>query len=56
MRDGAGKRVMECEMCTDNDKEDGLGKAVAVYVKVAEVQDMARHGLRNWCCCSQGST
>jgi hypothetical protein len=20
-RDGAGKRVMECEMCTENDKE-----------------------------------
>jgi hypothetical protein len=27
-RDGAGKRVMESEMCTKNDKE-GLGKAVA---------------------------
>jgi hypothetical protein len=35
---------MECEMCTENDKE-GLGKAVAV--KVAEVQNMARHVLRN---------
>jgi hypothetical protein len=32
--DGAGKRVMECEMCTENDKE-GLGNAVAV--KVTEV-------------------
>jgi hypothetical protein len=21
VRDGAGKRVMECEMCTENDKE-----------------------------------
>jgi hypothetical protein len=44
VRDGAGKRVMECEMCTENDME-GLGKAVAV--KVAEVQNMARHVLRN---------
>jgi hypothetical protein len=33
--DGAGKRVTECEMCTENDK---LGKIVAV--KVAEVQNM----------------
>jgi hypothetical protein len=41
--DGAGKGVMECEMCTEDDKE-GLGKAVAV--KVAEVQSMARHVLR----------
>jgi hypothetical protein len=23
VRDGAGKRVMECEMCTENDKEGG---------------------------------
>jgi hypothetical protein len=37
--DGVGKRVMECEMCTENDKE-------AVAVKVAEVQNMARHVLR----------
>jgi hypothetical protein len=22
VRDGAGKRVMECEMCTENDKEN----------------------------------
>jgi nitrogen fixation protein FixH len=36
---------MECEMCTENDKEERLGKAVAV--KVAEVQNMARHVLRN---------
>jgi hypothetical protein len=43
VRDGAGKRVMECEMCTENDKE-GRGKALAV--KVAEVQNMARHVLR----------
>jgi hypothetical protein len=35
---------MECEMCTENDKER-LGEAVAV--KVAEVQNMARHVLRN---------
>jgi hypothetical protein len=34
---------MECEMCTENDTE-GLGKALAV--KVAEVQNMARHVLR----------
>jgi hypothetical protein len=40
--DGAGKREMECEMCTEGG--EGLGKAVAV--KVAEVQNMARHVLR----------
>jgi hypothetical protein len=33
---------MECEMCTEND--EGLGTAVAV--KVAEVQNTARHVLR----------
>jgi hypothetical protein len=33
--DGAGKRVMECEMCTETDK---LGKVVAV--KITEVQNM----------------
>jgi hypothetical protein len=26
VRDGAGKRVMECEMCTENDKRGGAGK------------------------------
>jgi hypothetical protein len=45
VRDGAGKRVMECEMCTENERREGLGKEVAV--KVAEVQNMARHVLRN---------
>jgi hypothetical protein len=47
VRDGAGKRVMECEMCTENDKE-GRGwenDKEAVAVKVAEVQNMARHVL-----------
>jgi hypothetical protein len=44
VRDGAGERVMECEMCTENDKQGRLGKAVAV--RVAEVQNMARHVLR----------
>jgi hypothetical protein len=47
--DGAGKRVMECEMCTENDRRgfrppDGLGKEVAV--KVAEVLNMVKHVLR----------
>jgi hypothetical protein len=26
VRDGAGKRVMECEMCTESDKEVRAGK------------------------------
>jgi hypothetical protein len=40
--DGAGKQVTECETSSENGKEGGgLGKAVAV--KVAEVQNMARH-------------
>jgi hypothetical protein len=26
VRDGAGKREMECEMCTENDKEGRAGK------------------------------
>jgi hypothetical protein len=43
--DGAGKRMMKCDMCTENDKRgEWLGKTVAV--KVAEVQNMARHVLR----------
>jgi hypothetical protein len=37
---------MECEMCTENDKE-GRGWKSALAVKVAEVQNMARHVLRN---------
>jgi hypothetical protein len=41
--DGAGKRVMECEMCTEGQGGEELGKAVAV--KVAEVHNMARHVL-----------
>jgi hypothetical protein len=37
---------MACEVCTENDKE-GRGWVVkAVVVKVAEVQNMARHVLR----------
>jgi hypothetical protein len=36
--DGAGKQVTECETCTENGKEGGLGKAVVV-----KVQNMARH-------------
>jgi hypothetical protein len=43
VRDGAGKRVMECAQKMT--RRVGLGKAVAV--KVAEVQNMARHVLRN---------
>jgi hypothetical protein len=47
---------MECEMCTENDKE-GKGPGNAVAVKIAEVQSMARHVLRtHWCCGCQGST
>jgi hypothetical protein len=41
MGDGAGERMMTCEMCTENDKGgEWLEKAVAV--KVVEVQNMAR--------------
>jgi hypothetical protein len=46
VRDGAGKRVMECEMCTEK-RQGGKGLGKAVAVKVAEVQNIARHVLRN---------
>jgi hypothetical protein len=45
---------MKCETCTANDKEGGLGKAVAA--KVAEVENMASHAWPVMCCGSQGST
>jgi hypothetical protein len=41
MEDGAGKRVMKCEMCTEINRGEWLGTAVAV--KAADVQNMARH-------------
>jgi hypothetical protein len=46
VRDGAGKRVMECEMCTEK-RQGGKGLGKAVAVKIAEVQNIARHVLRN---------
>jgi hypothetical protein len=44
---------MECELCTENDNcKEGIpsgeaGKGSALAVKVTEVQNMARHVLRN---------
>jgi hypothetical protein len=44
VRDGAGKRVMECELCTENDREGipsggaGKGSALAVKVTAAYIQ------------------
>jgi hypothetical protein len=42
VEDGEGKRVMKCEMCTEN-KLEWRGWERAVAVKVAEVQNMP-HG------------
>jgi Fe-S-cluster-containing dehydrogenase component len=47
MGDGEGRRVMKCEMCTENDREGPLPGVVGKFslnaVKVVEVQNMARH-------------